>query len=1452
MPDSVPPKQPGPVSSDSAAVKNDHLTVVGIGASAGGLDACTRLVRGLPDGNGMAFVLVQHLDPTHDSLLVPLLATHTAMPVQEATDGMLLERDHLYVIPPGTYLAAASSALHLSEPQAPRGLRLPFDFLLESLAKEYGRRAVCVVLSGTGADGSIGLMAIKEQGGLVIAQDPAEAEYDGMPTSAIATGAVDLVLKAADMPDALATHPHALATVPGVGAGDPERRAFTDIIELLRTTTPHDFTLYKPGTLQRRMERRMAMAGVPDLGRYLIMLRRDRNEAGRLATDLLINVTSFFRDPKVFERLAADIIPGLVRDHDAGEPLRVWIAGCSTGEETWSLAMLFREHLTAVRSPIKLQIFASDVDADAVASARLGQYADTISAEVSPDRLARFFTHDEQGYRITPDLRGLVVFTVQDLLADPPFSRLDFISCRNLLIYLRRDAQARVLSLFDFALREGGILLLGAAETPGSTEGRFEVIGKPERLYRRIGQGRPKGLQFPLGQPGRGPPPGPPPIASTQATFAAFSERQVLDTYAPASVLVNGRHECLYALGPVDRYLQVAAGNATQDLLALARDGVRAKLRTALRKAGKAGGSFTDTSVVRNGVMTPFSIEIRGVDGPGEARQLISFVERPDRGGRVDKSKPGHDPRLAELEDELAGLRAELAEAARHSEESGEEQKALNEEALSVNEEYQSTNEELLTSKEELQSLNEELTALNSQLQETLERQRTTSNDMQNVLYSTDVATLFLDRELNIRFFTPKTRSLFNVIPTDVGRPLSDLASLASDTNLSADARAVLHDPAPVEREVEANGTWFSRRVLPYRTEDNGVEGLVITFNDITERKRTARAIELAKQDAERANAAKSRFLAAASHDLRQPLQTLALLQGLLAKAVEGRPAERLVLRLDETLSAMSGMLNTVLDINQIEAGVMSREIVQFPVADILARLRDEYGYQAQSQGLAWHVVPCSLVVRSDPRLLEQMLRNLVSNAFKYTRRGKVLLGCRRHGASIRIEVWDTGMGIPADKLDAIFEEYSQLGNAARDRGKGLGLGLSIVQRLGELLGHKVAVRSRKGAGSVFTIDVAVERDAAAPAPTPVAEPTQAEAARIGEILVVEDDPDVLELLVLFLRGEGHRIVSAPDGVAALDLVATKQANPDLLLTDYNLPGGVNGLDLAAKLREGRKAPLPVVILTGDIATESLRAIAQHDCVPLNKPVKLEAVNRVLQDLLQPKPARVAGEPRKPADPAAPVIFVVDDDANIRAGLRDVLEAEGQTVEDYPSSESFLQAYHPGRDACLLIDATLPGLSGLDLLRRLRAKGDHMPAIMITGNGDVQMAVEAMKAGASDFIEKPISRGDLLASLERGAEQASDSGKLSLWRANAARAVASLTDRQRQVMAMVIAGNPSKNIAADLGISQRTVENHRAAIMERTGCKSLPALARLALAAAWTGSDHSLVAAGPPAKAGAP
>ena len=1432
---------PEPVESGD---KSATFPIVAIGASAGGLDACRMLVDALPLDAGLAFILVQHLDPTHESMLVELLAGHTSMKVCQATDGMPIEREHLYVIPPGAYLSVKAGALRLSQPQERHGARLPFDFLLHSIAEEYSARAICVILSGTGADGSSGLKAVKEKGGLVIVQDPEEAGYDGMPRSAILTGAVDLVLPAAKIPEAILNYVARDRSQKTTSPREPPKGRLAQVIELLRTKTAHDFRMYKQGTLQRRIERRMALQ-TDDMDLYLQKLRDDPKELDLLAKDLLINVTSFFRDPKVFEFLAAKVIPGLVAHQSADQPLRIWIAGCSTGEETYTIAMLFREAIAAANVNVRLQVFASDIDSDAVAQAREGLYPLSIEADVSSERLARFFVKEDRGYRIAADVRGDVVFTVQDVLADPPFSRLDFVSCRNLLIYLGPEAQARVMTLFHFALREGGVLLLGSAETVGEPHGRFTAISKTERIFRHEARGRPgdfgllsaDGVRIPA-RKSQGPSP------SRQTILAELCRRLVLENYAPAAVLINRKNECLFSLGPTDRYLSVAPGQPTHDLLAMARKGLGSRLRSIVQRVFHenapvaAGGCRVD----RDGGALSFGISARPAPNDGEELALICFLDEAQPEGRLGRAgEPGDVSQVAELERELDATRAELQGAIRNLEISSEEQKAINEEALSVNEEFQSTNEEMLTSKEELQSLNEELTALNNQLQETLDRQRTTSDDLQNVLYSTDVATIFLDVNLKIRFFTPATKLLFNVIPGDVGRPLADLAALAADSALLSDARAVLMKHLPIEREIEARtGAWYMRRILPYRTQQDGVEGVVITFADITDRKGVSDALEEARRRAQTADVAKSRFLAAASHDLRQPLQTLALLQGLLTRAVESEREQKLVARIGETLGAMTGMLNALLDINQIEAGAVHAEVVRFPVNDLLMKLYDEFTYQAQAKSLAFRMVPCGLTISSDPRLLEQMIRNLVSNALKYTRAGKILLGCRRRAGMLSIEVWDTGIGIPDDEVHAIFEEYHQVGNEARERSLGLGLGLSIVRRIGNLLGHRVRVRSRHGAGSAFVIEVALAKTATSrklPAPRQDLDPErEKKTVRKGVILVVEDDPELRELLAVSLNEEGHRVARAYDGSEAMQLIEREDFRPDLILADFNLPNGMNGVEVVAKVRERLHRFIPVIILTGDISTKTLRDIAEADCVLLNKPVKLDDVSLAVQRALEAKHPAARPQPREPVAEASaasgpPVIYVVDDDTRIREALRSVLEDDGRTVEDFATSEDFLAAYRPGREACLLIDAYLPGMTGLELLQRLSDDGHKMPAVMITGNADVSIAVQAMKAGASDFIEKPISRDELLACVERALEHSQDASKLVAWRADAASHFEGLTPRQKQIMELVLAGHPSKNIAADLGISQRTVENHRAGIMKRTGVKSLPALARLAIAA---------------------
>jgi len=1277
--------------------------VVAIGGSAGALEAVRGLIAGLPARSGIAYILVQHLDPAHPSLLAGLLADATPFPVVEITDGMTLLPDRLHVIPSGVRLSVAGGLLQMV-PASEKGPRLPVDFLLESLARAQDLRVVAVLLSGNGRDGSAGVRAIHAAGGHVIAQDPAEASHDSMPAAAIATGCVDSVLPVAAMGEAIIGRRNRLP-LPAPAHAD----WITPVLDRLRRSG-HDFGGYKIGTMQRRIERRARMAagsgrsGQAALAAYVSRLDEDPAEVQALANDLLINVTGFFRDPEVFAALAAGILPELVRGHDDSRPLRLWSAGCSSGEEAWSLAMLVQEEIARSRPHLKLQLFATDLDPDVVAIARHGVYPASIAQDVSAERLQRFFTPDDCGWRVAPGLQGMVVFAVHDLLTDPPFSRIDLIACRNLLIYLQPEAQARAISLFHFALRPGGLLWLGTAETVSlaadPANPAFALISRPAHLYRRT--------------VGRQPP--------------------------PALVVMPGQ-------------IWPAAGEASTWPL------------TGLPSA-----------------------------------------------------------RLLALEAELARIRADLALADRNPAALDPEQQAIHADTLLRNQEYQSTNEELITSQEELQSLNEELAALNGQLQETIDRQRTMADDLHNILNSTNVATIFLDIHNHIRFFTPATRALFNMLPGDIGRPFSDLAPIMPDPALHADVAAMHTGQTPPDRVIALlDGSSFNRRVLPYHGHDHQTEGVIITYTDVSERSRAEQLTLEAREAAEAANLAKSRFLAAASHDLRQPLQALVLLQELLARKTHDPESRLLLARLEHTLEAMAGMLDGLLDINRIEAGAVETVPGRFRLGDLLAETVQDLALQASAAQLRLRHVHTGCEVVSDRRLLAGMVRNLVANALKYTQKGGVVVGTRRRGQEVRIEVWDSGIGIPADQQDRIFEPYHQLGPNLVDRSRGLGLGLAIVRSLGELLGHAVAMRSWPGHGSMFSITVPIapaDVMLASPEPGP---PLQMASPSSACILVIDDDADVLELLCLLLRSGGHHVVAAADADAAL--AALDHHVPDLILSDFRLPGGRDGLELAqllrAALRKTHGRPVPVIMLTGDISIDALARFAANDIVRLSKPVRPDELHAAISKALEP--AEVVGP--------GLIIHVIDDDPGVLQSLGAAVAGAGYAVRLHASAEAFRANWRPGRPSCLLVDAMLPGESGLDLLRSLQATGSLPPSIIVTGQGDIALAVAAMQAGALDFIEKPATGPVIIERIQRALSIAAAPAAGAAERAAAAARLARLTPRQREVMAMVLDGAPSKNIAADLKLSQRTVESHRAGIMRRTGCRSLPELARLVVAA---------------------
>jgi two-component system, chemotaxis family, CheB/CheR fusion protein len=821
--------------------------VVGIGASAGGLDPCRRFFTEMPPDSGMAFVVIQHLDPVHKSETVSLLAHCTKMEVLESSDRARVEPNHVYVIPPNRALAIRAGRLRLTEPIEAHGRRLPIDFFFRSLASECQERAIGMIFSGTGSDGTAGLQAIKVAGGLTIAQDPQTAEHEGMPRSAIGSG-VDLVLAVPEIPGELikyAKHPYLrrsgeTATISGEG-----RDHFQSILSLLRTRAKFDFGSYKRGTLQRRVQRRMSLRHIVRIEDYLNLLRRDGDEVGALLKDLLISVTHFFREPDAWKVLHEQAIRPLIAEKNDDQPIRVWAPGCATGEEAYSIGMTVLDELSVAGKNCAVNIFASDVNKEAFASARSGLYPESVAAEVGPQRLRRYFVREREHYRIRKELRDVVVFAEHNLLTDPPFSRLDLVSCRNLMIYLDASAQKKVIAVFHYALREGGYLFLGSAETTGERHDLFRAVSRKWRLYRRIGPARSEPMDFPLdsnrapAQPRTANPP--PPTTGTR--FTELAQQLILDRHAPASVVINQKQEILYTCGSTQDYLKQPTGVMHTDLWRWVTESLRSKLRAALKKVQASEQAVTLSRVrVRRGNSTRATdITIEPLKAPRQAEGLILVTFHDLKSGAPPQQRPAAAQNAVEdesivhqLEDELKNTREDLQSNIDQLAASNEELKASNEEVTSVNEELQSTNEEMETSKEELQSLNEELSTVNSQLQLKVEELETKTNDLNNLLSSTEIATIFLDRQFQIKWFTSPTTRLLRLRPADVGRPIADFAQKFTGGDLLRDANEVLHKLTPIERDVRGqDGHWYLRRVLPYRTADNRIDGVVVTFVDI-------------------------------------------------------------------------------------------------------------------------------------------------------------------------------------------------------------------------------------------------------------------------------------------------------------------------------------------------------------------------------------------------------------------------------------------------------------------------------------------------------------------------------------------------------------------------------------------------------------------------------------------
>jgi two-component system CheB/CheR fusion protein len=1236
----------GQITSPRVGRNPSHtFPVVGIGASAGGLEVFTQLLKHLPSDIGMAFVLIQHLDPKHTSFLCEALSKVTAMPLSEAVDGESVEPNHVYVISPSADIAIVDGRLTLVH-RKEAVPHLPIDFFLRSLALERGSHAFGVVLSGNASDGTEGLRAIKAEDGITFAQDPQSAKFGGMPLCAVNAGVVDYCLGIPEIAAELVrlSH-HPYLTAREEPASTDDGAILKQICVVVRNSLGVDFSEYKVGTFERRMARRMALRRADDPGAYLALLEHDPEEVRALYEDILIHVTSFFRDPEVFDRLQATVFPEILRHKPEGAPIRVWVAGCSSGEEVYSLAIALLESMGTSSRPI--HIFGSDLSEKIIEPARAGIYPDNVVQALSDERRRRFFTKVDHGYRIIKSVRDLCIFVQHDLARDPPFSKLDIVSCRNVLIYFDQALQKRVLSTLHYALNQPGFLVLGRTENISGYDGLFSPTDKAIRIFARTA--RPSTLRF---APRSEVPPrgvasndqGPAGLARRGVDVAKHLDRLLLARYAPPGVLVNERLDILQFCGQTGKYLQPAPGEPQNNLVKMVRRGLLGALRATLGRAKKSMAPEREDGVAVDGagpgaicnvVVVPFT----GLPDVTQQLYVVLFEDAdilPAKRRKVGKGSTTDRRRLPKLEHELSATKEYMQSLVEDHVRTADELGSANEELVSGNEELQSMNEELETAKEELQSTNEELTTVNDELQ--IRNQETTqvNSDLVNLLATVDVPVLILDTARRIRRFTPRARAIMNVLSSDVGRPFDDIKTNLDVPDLDRQIAEVIETLVTREAEVQDRiGRWYRMQIRPYKTMDNRIDGAILSLFDIHEMREIVGEAQAARREAERANGAKDQFLAILSHELRTPLSSILLYAQLLrGGTVDATKIKRAGEAIERGTLMQVRLVDDLLDMSRIISGKFHLEFQRIDLRTTVQAAIEDVSALAARKGveLTLQLDASPAMVSGDPLRLQQVVSNLLTNAIKFTpAKGRVTVELAVSEGCARLSVADTGMGIEPGFLPHVFNRFAQ-GDTSNTRAHGgLGLGLAIVRYV--LDGHGGTVQADSpgiGLGSTFSFKLPLapaSSDTVPPEEAPkVAEkrttngarpPAEYSQLRDVRILVVDDDRGVRDALAEMLSRTSARVRVAASAIEAM--AAVEEFRPEVVLCDIAMPGE-DGYSFLRRLRargSSRGGDIPALAFTALAGDRDRRqALAAGFQMHLTKPVDVDHLRQAVVALV--------------------------------------------------------------------------------------------------------------------------------------------------------------------------------------------------------------------------------------------